>query len=210
MATSAAKKPRKSRFGGSQGGLWQSVLVYPTLAIALITAVPTWIEQYQKWNQNIMVHDLDVARRQAAFWAKNFSCSQAPFAWYSSPSDVKVDATICNSGDIFVHAVTPDNREHLYWVGLDEVLKRQAAAANPVVPAASAATLPGPLPFGTPRPAARLFHQSQAAVVLCQKFLDERRILRRVQTPQGCFDEIIDTYNGLVVEKKAAPCVPQC
>ena len=46
--------------------------------------------------------------------------------------------------------------------------------------------------------------------MLCQKLVEGRYILRRIRTPQGCFDEKIDTYNGTTVARVAAPCVPQC
>jgi len=211
MATSAARKSRQSAAGVRRGPrVWQSILVYPTLAIALITAVPQWIEKYQAYRLGIVQDRVDAALRQNELWAKNLSCSAAPFAWYNNPSDVKIDATICNSGDIFVQAVTPDNKRHMHWVPLDDVVTKVTTAEVSVVPSASAATLPGLMPPGVSRPAAPLFHRAQTATVLCQKFLDDRRLLRRIQTPQGCFDEIIDTFNGVVVEKKPAPCVPQC
>jgi hypothetical protein len=210
MATSAAKKPTQTSSGRSRRGVWQSILVYPTLAIALITAVPQWIEKYQAYRLGIVQDRAAAALKQNELWAKNLSCSAAPFAWYNSPNDVKIDATICNSGDIFVQAVTPDNKRFMHWVPLDDIVTKVTTAEVAVIPAANAATLPGLAPFGVSRPAAPLFHRAQTATVLCQKFLDNRRILRRIQTPEGCFDEIIDTFNGTVVEKKPAPCVAQC
>ena len=211
MATSAANKPKQSTAGTRRTRpVWQSILIYPTLAIALITAVPQWIEKYQAYRLDIAKDRVAAALRQNELWSKNLSCSGAPFAWYSNPSDIKIDATICNSGDIFVQAVTPDNKRHMHWVPLDEVVTKVAAVDNSVIPSANAATLPGLALPGVSRPAAPLFHRAQTATVLCQKFLDNRRLLRRIQTPEGCFDEIIDTFNGVVVEKKPAPCVAQC
>jgi hypothetical protein len=210
MATSATKKPRQTNGGRSRRGIWQSILVYPTLAIALITAVPQWIEKYQAHRLNVAQDRLQEALKQSALWQRNLSCSAAPFAWYNSPNDVKIDATICNSGDIFVQAVTPDNKRFMRWLALDDVVVKIAPSEASVIPTASATTLSGLAPFGLSRPAAPMFHRAQTATVLCQKFLDSRRLLRRVQTPEGCFDEIVDTFNGTVVEKKPAPCVAQC
>ena len=47
-------------------------------------------------------------------------------------------------------------------------------------------------------------------MVICQRFIDQRMLVRRVQTPQGCFDEIVDTFNGQVVRRNQVPCAPQC
>ena len=47
----------------------------------------------------------DVADQQAALWKKNLACSAAPFAWFNSVNNVKVDTTTCDSGDVLVRAL---------------------------------------------------------------------------------------------------------
>lgn len=45
--------------------------------------------------------------------------------------------------------------------------------------------------------------------IICQRPVgDNRGIFRRIQTPQGCFDQIIDSWNGMIVRSQAAPCAP--
>ena len=77
----------------------------------------------------------------------------------------------------------------------------------------SASSLP-PTETATASPSARhqsarLMHLAQTATVLCTR-MDGRYLTRRVQTPEGCFDEVIDTYTGAVVSRKSAPCEAQC
>lgn len=46
-------------------------------------------------------------------------------------------------------------------------------------------------------------------LVLCQKWLNQSFILRRVSYQgRGCFDETINTYSGQIVKSVPAPC--QC
>ena len=79
--------------------------------------------------------------------------------------------------------------------------------ANFALQACAAAVLTA---FAAPSAQSMVHYALQTATVLCQKIVDGRYIHRRVQTPDGCFDEIIDTFNGQVVKRESAPCTPQC
>ncbi|MDO9107220.1 MAG: hypothetical protein Q7U57_19935 [Methylovulum sp.] len=47
--------------------------------------------------------------------------------------------------------------------------------------------------------------------IICQKYLEPGRVLRRVSVPgQGCFDEIVNTYTGAVESTTPVSCNPQC
>jgi hypothetical protein len=96
------------------------------------------------------------------------------------------------------------------WIALDDLVKKTSPGGNPIIGSANAATPAILLKLSQPSAASRYFHRAQAPVVLCQRFVDERHVLRRVQTPEGCFDEVIDTFNGTVVKRTPAPCVAQC
>jgi len=188
---------------------WQWILLYPAFAVALITAGPQWIDKGRALALGIQGGSASEAEKQAMLWRKNLSCSAAPFAWFNNPSNIKVDATICDSGDILVRANTPENSQFFKWLPLEDVVRTSGQAG--LIPAAHAATL---RPRAAPAPAAaepRVFRVAQGqAMVICQRIIDGRRLLRRVQTPQGCFDEIIDTYNGSMVSRSPAPCIPTC
>jgi hypothetical protein len=211
MATSAPRKtqPRKAADqteGHSPARWWQWLLIYPTLALSLVAAAPDWIDKFRAPAGAERASDAD---KQNRLWQKNAACAALPFKGFLNPSNIAVDATICNSGDILVHAVTPDNAQIYKWFGLDDVLPR-AIETGPI-PSAHAATLTTLVspPFGTVQQPSFRLAQFQVNVI-CQRF-NGRYLTRRISTPQGCFDEVIDTYNGAVVSRNPAPsCAPQC
>ncbi|HEV2747879.1 MAG TPA: hypothetical protein VGW34_11345, partial [Allosphingosinicella sp.] len=49
-----------------------------------------------------------------------------------------------------------------------------------------------------------------SATVVCQRFLDDRMLLRHISTPEGCFDETVDTLNGETVKRTQVPCRTSC
>jgi hypothetical protein len=213
MATRAAQrtkqgKPADGNTGGSPKRWWQWFFIYPALGISVLTAAPQWYDKYGAWKQGVKGDSLVAAQEQNRLWRANLDCTAAPKAWVNNPSNVKIDATICDSGDIFVRAVTPDNGEHFKWLAVKDVLQQEPAGGSSIIPSANAATVRAAILAASMSSA--LEPRAQAVTILCQKFIDDRHILRRVQTPQGCFDEVIDTYNGAVVSRNPAPCVPQC
>jgi hypothetical protein len=48
------------------------------------------------------------------------------------------------------------------------------------------------------------------APILCQRWLQPYILLRRVQKPGGCFDEVVDTRTGRILQRSPAPCNPYC
>jgi hypothetical protein len=216
MATTAttqkARAASRLRRATKRKHWWERLLVYPALIAALISAGPQWIDRWAAWKQNVASGSLKVAEQQTRLWRTNFDCSQLPAAWFTGPTNVKIDTTTCNSGDVFIRALTADNRQFFHWVPLDEVLKSGGTGGGGgggLVGIAHAATLDSRVSHPTAL-APAMFSLLQPAGVLCQKFIDDRHILRRVSTPQGCFDEVIDTFNGSVVSRNPAPCTPQC
>ncbi len=153
--------------------------------------------------------------RENSLWRKNLSCATAPYAWYTSPKEVKVDATICKSGDVFVRASSPGGHQVIKWLAVDEMLKVVAPAglgieAQAAVPLGFGSDLsPGPsAPQSDP---ALKTGQFQSVAVICQRFIDQRRLLRHVRAENGmCFDEIIDTFNGSLMQRNQVQCRPSC
>src|SRR5205809_2022457 len=123
-----------------------------------------------------------------------------------SPIRVQVDATICDSGDILVHAVTPDNATLFKWLALDDVVRpAPSGGGNMFIPSANAATVTGRLTAAIATNAKPEITPAQFQVnVICQH-MNGRYIVRRIATPQRCFDEVIDTYSGAVVQRNGAP-----
>ena len=196
---------------------WHWLLLYPTAAVALFSAAPHWVDRGLAFYNGTRGPSYSAAERQRELWLKNMTCSQAPFAWYQNPRHVQVDATICDSGDVFIRASTPDNQFHMEWVGLDQIVGAPSGGGASLIPAARAASISSR--FGlVPRSGAwipdgaRLFranYQSNAEIV-CQRPLDSRRLYRHVRTPAGCFDEVIDMLNGSVIQRTQVPCRTGC
>lgn len=215
MASSAAKSPARAsstpRKARSRRKLFEWGVVFPILLGSLLTAGPQWIDSVRAMMQGINSGTVKQAKEQSALWRKNLACAAAPYSWFNSPGDIKVDATICDSGDIFVRASTPGNQQYFKWLPLADVVQADSGSGDGLIPQAQALSLTtraSAAPM-SPAPVAVKLAQPVANVV-CQKFLDDRRLLRRVRTPQGCFDEVIDTFNGQIVSRKAVPCNPQC
>jgi hypothetical protein len=208
----AHRPPSKAR---TSARWWRWVLIYPILAIALVTAAPHWIEKTLAAVNNTSNRSLTEAKIQSALWSKNLPCTALPFNWYVNPNNIQLDSTICDSGDIFVRASTPDRRRHFYWIPVARVI----GGADPVkIPLVSVIRAPQAPPGASATPAVsrgepsarNLFHRVQNAFVTCQRFVNQRRILRHLRTPQGCFDEVIDTYNGTVAVRRQVPCRSGC
>ena len=87
---------------------WQWIIMYPALAVALVSAVPNWVDSYTAWQQGINLEQLPSAMEQNTFWKANLECMTAPCEWVAKPSNVKVDGTICPSGNIMIRISTPN------------------------------------------------------------------------------------------------------
>lgn len=214
MATRAvAPRSRASRKADSAQGAstpkrwWEWILVYPALAVALISAGPQWIDKVKGYS--LGVASASKAEREAKLWQKNASCLNLNSNGYLSPSNVAVDATICKSGDILVRAVTPQSREVYRWLPLDDVVPAAPQSTASLIPSAHAASLSTRLALPDRVDAKSSYKVALLQMVICTRS-DGRYLKRRIQTPQGCVDEVIDTFTGAVVSRNPAPCTPQC
>ncbi len=202
-------KSSGSEAGEAKGGptkWWQWVILYPTLAIAVISAAPQWVDKGQALLNGIKDRGWEEAKQQQDAWRTNLTCSAAPFDWYSTPENLKVDATICNSGDIFVRVTTPQQGNFYQWVLLKSIVKDKETAWLPLVSKAYAAENTTWRTQGSYQVAA-----GDAATVVCQAFQPDGRTLKRhVSTAQGCFDEYVDTYTGQVTRREQVPCRTTC
>jgi hypothetical protein len=190
--------------------LWQWFLLYPTFGVAVVTAAPNLADKALAAYHQTGTATYSGAVKQFEMWTKNAECTKGPVAWYDSPRKVKLDATLCDSGDLFVQAVTPDNRTFYHWVPLDEIIAPPESAGG-LIPAAHAATVAPDAVPATPEaaPAAPVrLAMLQSGQVICQQQVSGNILVRRIRTPQGCYDEFVNMYTGQVVDRKPAPCVP--
>lgn len=102
---------------------WQWVILYPALFLAIITAVPQWVQMASNWQSDIPLEEIAAAKDQSALFKKNLTCAAAPLdSFYTNPDNVKVDATVCASGDVFVRMISPKNGKTFYWVDVNKVV----------------------------------------------------------------------------------------
>ena len=173
-------------------------MLYPTLLIALLTAVPEWMKLAEAWESDIPADKLDKAQQQSDLWKKNLQCTTSPMDFFANPANVKVDATICESGDVFVRVFTPDNKGVYYWVDINSLI--QTASNFELVTTAQASSYPHLLKVQSAR----------SSYVMCQRFLDDRNLLRVVNVGGDCFDEVVDTFTGQVTSQNPSQCRESC
>jgi hypothetical protein len=206
---------------------WQWILLYPAVGLALLSAVPGWVDSLGGILQGVMNAKYSELQERHALFVRNSECLSAPIQWYREPRAGRViDATLCPTGDIFVRVLVPDDgsqlatvfngqrfRERSDFVSLDKfVLEADRFAASSVFGmAANAATLPQSTPQITLSPMGDLVPvQDQFALVVCQKFVDDRHLLRHLQVQGQCFDETVDTYTGVTVSRVPVSCRQSC
>ena len=205
---------------------WQWILVYPTLALALSTAAPEWLERIEAWQVNIEKDQLAEANRRNSFFRANIDCLAAPFDWVETPDSVRVDATICDSGDLLLRVEAPETMPFLHPVRIGDIVSAQTASLDGTLDAiaasfaAHAATQPLNSSLNTatkllqsrPQPESEAGMQlaQSVAVVLCQKFIDDRTLLRHIRVGSQCFDERVDTLTGQILAKDPTSCRSTC
>ncbi|MGQ0794203.1 MAG: hypothetical protein ACT4NX_09010 [Deltaproteobacteria bacterium] len=177
---------------------WQWLLIYPTLLVSIVGSVPTILEYYNSKKKGLDFGLSSIAERQNEMWEKNSSCSMAPYKWYKNNFNLSVDGTICKSGDIFIRVERPDNRTKYLWIPVDGFITK--STKSPFVSNAYAAT-----------PDSGGIVLAQYGVeVLCQRHIGDGRLLRRIKTPDGCFDEVVNTYSGEALSRTASSCDAAC
>jgi hypothetical protein len=178
---------------------WQWALVYPTLGVALISAVPTWVTLFQSYRLGVPFQKVDEAKDNERFFSDNFTCLQtAKFERVKNEFNIEVGAKVCPSGDIIIFTQAPTSKPRFKWIGFRSLnVSSQLQLLKPAyaqVPYYSERVQPIPVQFE----------------VICQKWLQTGLLLQRVRYPNGCWDTVINTYTGVVVSQNPAPCMPQC
>ena len=196
---------------------WQWFLLYPTFAGALLTTVPNIWDRAMAVYHETHTATYSEALKQTELYRRNLACAAQEYDWYNNPANIRahnirVYSTVCPSGDLLIRVRTPQEEDLSRWVAVEDMLRRPEEGA--IIPAAHAAPMNGSLleQIGIGRENLVGLGRTQGfqSHVICQRFIDARMILRRVQTPQGCFDEIVDSVNGAVVRRTQVACVPSC
>ena len=175
--------------------------------LALGGAIPQYATWFKAFTAGVPSTTLHTALEQERLWEKNFTCAtqldQNSKDYAAIAGDnVHVVVWACPSGDVLVTTESPQEiaSPRSVWVPL-ALSPTGANLRLPLVRQAIAAAQR--LPAG--------WRVGQITQVLCQKWLRDKRILRRVRLADGsCRDEVIDTRTGRVVRSRPAPCDPQC
>ncbi len=105
---------------------WQWFLLYPTLLVSVIGAIPTATELIRSMRAGVPFGQSSIALQQDDLWAKNMNCTSAPFDGLINDLNVQVDATICKSGDVLVRYKAPREKQAYRWVPVEKFEQRSA------------------------------------------------------------------------------------
>ena len=181
------------------------------MAVAFVVAVAGAIPQYATWlkafTTGVPSTALHSALEQERLWEKNFTCAtrlDQDSGDYAAITGDKVHVVVwaCPSGDVLVTTESPQEAAlpRSVWVPL-ALLPSEASHWTPLIQEA----------FAVGQGRADGGRLSRIVNVLCQKWLRDGHILRRVRLDNGrCRDEVINTRTGEVVQSRPAPCDPRC
>ncbi|MBF0497968.1 MAG: hypothetical protein HQK58_15560 [Deltaproteobacteria bacterium] len=184
---------------------WQWLLVYPALLIAIAGSVPTYMEAIKSHDFGVPFGRSLDAQEQYDLFVANYECTQkATITPIKNKYNVEVASTVCESGDILLTVKRPEwSRPQRRWVPWSKVVPTVSKNARIALPdlfenayAAESDNL--------------LLAQAFPATVKCQRWVSQGRLLQRIQTPNGCFDQVTNTYTGWVESSHPAQCTPNC
>ena len=175
--------------------------------VAVVGAIPQYATWYKAFTAGVPSTALHTALEQERLWEKNFTCAtrlDQDSEDYAAVTGDKVHVVVwaCPSGDVLVTTESPQETAspRSVWVPL-AASSSEASHWTPLIREAFAA---GQRPLDRLR-LARIIN------VLCQKWLQDGHIMRRVRLDNGrCRDEVINTRTGQVVQSRPAPCDPRC
>ena len=210
---SEAKSSKPGQKATHPSKWWQWMLLYPGLLVSVLGAVPTYIEAARSMSLGVPFGQSGDARLQNRLWQDNFECSKnIPLTTVRTKQAVEIASIVCESGDILLSGKRPEwSRPQYRWVAWSDVASNAAAVGADTIgrlsPIASAHAQEVPQSTGR-----AIFQRAQLAgsQLLCQRWVGQGLLLQRYGTPQGCFDQIVNTYNGVVVNRYPAACSNQC
>jgi hypothetical protein len=191
VRSAPAKEPAPLRW-------WQWLLMYPTLALAIVGAVP----QYGQWIAAIRMgispgSDVVFYKQQSEAWDRNGECLQNAAIDRLKPvsqTNYAIEILACKSGDILVTMIpvqNPDAAEHR-WIVTKDIVGHQAQFS---LTTSAFAQEPAAVPA-----------EVQATRVLGVR-RDGSTIIRRVQLSNGaCEDQAINSYTGRLLGRRPARC----
>lgn len=185
--------------------LIKTVLMYPTLLLAIGGSIN--IKQLWTWASlhfAVPLSRVDESVEQATLLGKNVQCAATAQEHTIRVRDgLSIGAVVCDkTGDVVIGTIdTQTNSIGIPWV---VPLRLIASKTQPKPDTADIVSLligsayaQTPTPPGTP-------------TIVCQRFLDNKILLRRIQTGDTCVDEKSDVYTRQVLSRTPVPCSPTC
>ena len=186
-----SRAPRESFF--------KLILLYPTLAIAAIGAIPQYIQVFKAMRWDVPVNSVNSAEREHNLWVKNVDCGGGADLLEASLADnTRVVARVCPSGDVLVKVKRVTGEESYRWVPLEEAKSKDSKLAALIGISTAVAQEVTPAPI-------RL---AQA----CQHWQDQAKgiLVRRIREGGQCYDETVNTFTGQVVSRRPVQCDDRC
>jgi hypothetical protein len=175
------------------------ILLYPTLAIAAIGAIPQYIQVFKAVRWDVPVNAVNSSERERNLWEKNFECAGSEGLQETSLADnTRVAAHVCPSGDVLVKVTRVTGKESYHWVPLEEA-RSQGTKLTALIGISTAVAQE------VTSPRIRL---AQA----CQRWLDQSKgiLVRRIREGGQCYEETVNTFTGQVLSRRAVQCDASC
>jgi hypothetical protein len=175
--------------------------------LAVIGAVPQYIAWINAYVMGVPTDTIYEARIQERLWKKNFACAtqlvhNSDNYAVITGEDVVVVTWACPSGDVLVTVESSNDNaaRRSVWVPLE--VRQPLTYRFPWWPRFAHAEKGEHMAEKRSEPMVE---------VLCQRWLPNRFIKRRIQLANGnCFDEIINPRTGEVLQRQKAPCDRGC
>ncbi|MDX6749387.1 hypothetical protein SH611_06175 [Geminicoccaceae bacterium 1502E] len=190
---SSSGTTRRRRAHGRRKG-WRSKISAAVVFAFVIGDLPTLYQLVESQRRGISFWQVGESDRQLRTWRANIDCYGHATVLDGAPA---VAVIVCPSGDVLVNFRSGEEPVP-YWVPRPGETLPQTDLAET---AGSALAAQARAPVRT----------AQGFEVICQRFIDRQRVLRRIRFPDGrCFDQVVDAYSGRILSQGPAPCDPSC
>jgi hypothetical protein len=176
---------------------WQWAFMYPTLVIALIGAVPQYLQWADAHRKGIPLNEnVKTVLEQDSAWGRNIDCLRGiDHIKPEASTNYKIDLVSCPSGDILV-TLTP-------FQNPDQQVSKWIVTKNLFTQVADSWFSTGAWAQGAAG--------APAAGAVQQRIVDTRKdgsvVTQRIQlSDNSCVDETIDAFTGRHVGRRPAPC----
>ncbi len=207
IARAAAPSASKESDRPKKWWPWLLALFVLTAAVlAVLGAIPTARQIAKSYRYNVPYEAANDAEQQNNLWHKNKEClTDGTFRSITTENDIEISSLVCNSGDMLVVEKrsgwqSPRQR----WISWSDVLaEKENEMAHTLInlsPAALAAW----------RKKIQLV-QTDAATLTCEQWVGKGLLLEHIRTAKNvCFDQVVNTFTGVVVSSTPVPCIPAC